>query len=192
MAKAADKSTTIHWIWLLDALQQAKKVFGSKVLTERWLKEWLATGQLPWTCMSWEELDEERVVKPSREDEPSLASILSALIRFWSAESLRIDWEDNSASDLRNCALGIKVSDTDLRALLSNGRSEPDEALRQTKPMAPKAWLANARKNNPRRQNENQTTYALRLHALMQAANVTKRWPPKTLLRRLYDKEIAR
>jgi hypothetical protein len=188
MAKVADKSTTIDWIWLLDGLQEAKAVLGSQVLAKMRLKEWLASGQLPWTCMSWGELDKEGVVKPSREDKPSLAIILSALVRFWRAESLRIDWEDNSAGDLRNCALGIKVSDTHLRALLSGDRSEHGEALPQTKPVSPKVWLANARTKNPRQPNESQTAYARRLHVLMQQANVTKRLSPSTVRRRLYDK----
>jgi hypothetical protein len=193
MAKPADTSTTIHWIWLFDALREAKEVLGSQVLAKTWLKEWFAAGQLPWTCMFWEELDEHGLIRLRPESEQSLADILSALVRFWSAQSLWIDWEDNSAGELQNRALGIKASVTHLRALLSDWRPEHDEALPQTKPAArkllgPKAWLANARKKNPRRQNEDQTAYARRLHVLMQEANVTKRWSPGTLRRRLYDK----
>jgi hypothetical protein len=193
MAKAADKSTTIHWIWLLEALQEAIKVFGSQVLAKRCLKEWLATGQLPWTCMAWEELDEEGLIRPSRGNEPNLGSILSALIQFF-AQSLRIDWEDNSAYDLRNGALGIKVSHTHLGALLPDDRPGHDEAPQQTKPaalklMAPKAWLTGAKKKNPRRQNEDVKAYALRLHALMQEASVAKSWSLNTVRRRLYDKD---
>ena len=69
----------------------------------------------------------------------------------------------------------------------------PPAAGRQTKPAArkpigPKAWLANVRKKNPRRQNEEQTAYARRLHVLMQEANLTKPWSLGTLRRRLYEK----
>jgi hypothetical protein len=193
MAKADKATSTIDWIWLLDALREAIKVLGSQLLAKTRLKEWLATGQLPWTCMSWVELDERGTIKPSREHEPSLGSILSALVRFWRVQSLWVDWEDNSAGDPLNCALGIKVSKTHLRALLPDGRAEYDEAPEQSTPAArkslgPKGWLADARKKHPRLQNETQTAYAVRLHSLMQEADLKKRWSPDTLLRRLYDK----
>ena len=58
MAKADDTSSTIDWIWLFDALQEATKVLGSQALAKEVLKEWLATGKLPWTCMLFVELDE--------------------------------------------------------------------------------------------------------------------------------------
>jgi hypothetical protein len=121
MAKANDKSTTIDWIWLREALQEdAKAELGSKVLAETRLREWLAAVQLPWTYMSWQELDEAGIAN-LREDEPTLGRILSTLTWFWTAQSLWIDWDDSRAGDCRNCALGIKVSRRHLRALLRAG-----------------------------------------------------------------------
>jgi len=43
MAEADDKFSTIYWIWLFDALQEATKVLGSQALAKGLLKEWLAT-----------------------------------------------------------------------------------------------------------------------------------------------------
>jgi len=190
MAKAGEATSTVDWIWLLDALREAKKVLGSQTLAQTRLREWLATGQLPWTCISWEELDENGAIKRLREHEASLGSILSALMLFWSAQSLWIDWEDNSAGEIGNCAFGIKVSNTHLQALLPDGRLIHDEALHEAarKSRAPKDWLATVCEENPRRQDESQKAYARRLHVLMQQANVTKRWSPDTIRRRLYDK----
>jgi hypothetical protein len=76
---------------------------------------------------------------------------------------------------------------------------EPErvEAPEPTRPAEPellesKAWLDDMRKKHPRKKNELLGTYASRLHTLMQEAHVTKHvtklWPLKTLLRRLYDK----
>jgi hypothetical protein len=64
---------------------------------------------------------------------------------------------------------------------------------KQTRPaepelLKPTAWLDDARKDNKRQKNEPLFTYAHRLHALMQTANVTKRWKFETMLRRLHDK----
>ena len=47
MAKADDVSSTIYWIWLFDALQEATNVLGSQALAQGLLEEWLATGKLP-------------------------------------------------------------------------------------------------------------------------------------------------
>ena len=67
MAKANDKSNTIAWIWLHDALMLAIPRFGSVVLAKERLREWLAAGELPWSCMSWKGLDAERIARLDRE-----------------------------------------------------------------------------------------------------------------------------
>src|SRR5262245_29671776 len=119
MAEANDKSSTIDWIWLHDALKLATTCLGSVVLAKELLTEWLATGKLPWSCMAWNRRDEERLeemedrardigmflrdIPPAcREGEPE----------FWRAVQM-IDWENNIASQHWNVgasALGIKVS----------------------------------------------------------------------------------
>ena len=134
MAEADDKFSTIYWIWLFDALQEATKVLGSQALAKGLLKEWLATGKLPWTCTLFVELDEQGLAKARRENE-ILDSILSALIWF-SAPSFWINWKDNSAGDLRNCALGIKASHEHLRTLL-----RPEEP-REGEEVGAGAWIA--------------------------------------------------
>ena len=69
MAKANDKSSTIDWIWLHDALVLAIARFGSVVLAKERLREWLAAGELPWSCMSWEGLDAEGIARLDREEQ---------------------------------------------------------------------------------------------------------------------------
>ena len=64
MAKANDKSSTIDWIWLHDALMLAIPRFGSVVLAKERLTEGLAAGKLPWSYMSWWGLDAERRRSP--------------------------------------------------------------------------------------------------------------------------------
>jgi hypothetical protein len=137
MAKADDTSSTIDWIWLFDALQEAKEVLGSEALAKALLKEWLSTGQLPWTCTLFVELDEQGLVK-AREHEPSLGNLLAALIWF-SAPSLWINWRDNSAGDIRNCALGIKVPLEQLRALLRPEEPREREEVQEAKSAE---WIA--------------------------------------------------
>ena len=135
MAKADDASSTIDWIWLCDALREATKALGSQALAKRGLKELLAIGQLPWTCMLWEGREE-----PRRKDEPQLGSLLAAVICFWNAPSHWIDWEDNVARENTTCgaqAMGIKVSRGHLLAALPPGES------REREPVAgAAAWIA--------------------------------------------------
>ena len=69
MAKANDKSSTIDWIWLHDALMLAIPRFGSGILAKERLKEWLAAGDLPWSCMQWDGLDAEGIARLDQENE---------------------------------------------------------------------------------------------------------------------------
>ena len=123
MAKANDKSNAIHWIWLIEALQEAIKVLGSKRFARRRLKQWMATGELPWICMSLNLLDE----KGQEMTWPQLGTAFLALKLFWDATSHWIDWEDNCAGENELGAvqaMGIKVSRERFFTLLLAG-SEP-------------------------------------------------------------------
>ena len=40
-------------IWLREALALAVTVLGSVALADQRLREWLAAGKVPWSCMSW-------------------------------------------------------------------------------------------------------------------------------------------
>jgi hypothetical protein len=125
MAKADDTSSTM--IWLRDALALAVRTFGSVVLTKERLREWLAAGELPWSCMSWKGLDAEGIARLDRENQESIVLhiIPSAAYRdgdpqFWRA-NLTIHWEENEARENATGgarALGIRVSRTHVRALL--------------------------------------------------------------------------
>jgi hypothetical protein len=142
MAKPDDKSSTTDWIWLHDALVLAAECFGSAALAKERLMEWLATGKLPWTCVSWKGLDAEGLAEKKREKQEkedlaqkrrdqgnstglviySLPSTVycSGDPRFWSA-TLRTDWENNAAYEARRHgaqALGVRVSARHMRALL--------------------------------------------------------------------------
>jgi len=202
MAKAGDTTSTVDWIWLRDALALAAAPFGSEVLAKLRLREWLAAGELPWSCMSWEGPDAEGIARLDRQNRESIVLHIVPSVayhegdpQFWRA-SIKIYWEENGARENATGgarALGIKVSRTHLLALLPEEAREREEALRQTKPaerklMRPKAWLAEVRKEHPRQQNEPLVAYASRLLAVMQKANVTKVWSSRTLLRRLHDK----
>jgi hypothetical protein len=145
MAKANDKSSTIDWIWLHDALMLAISRLGSVVLAKALLTEWLAAGKLPWSCMAWKPRDLEGIAglearawdlgvfpnnipPPCREGEPEI----------WRFDHT-IGWEDNMASqywDFGASALGIKVSRGHLLALLPEEPRERVEELGQTKPPA--------------------------------------------------------
>lgn len=130
MAKANDKSNAIHWIWLTEALQEAIKVLGSKRLARRRLKQWMAAGQLPWSCMSLELLNEKGQATPW----PQLGSAFFVLNLFWDATSHWIDWKDNSAGENELGAvqaMGISVSREDLFALLLQP-SEPSAGENET------------------------------------------------------------
>ncbi|UGX91738.1 hypothetical protein G6321_00039245 [Bradyrhizobium barranii subsp. barranii] len=117
MAKAKDKSITTQWIWLIQALQEATRALGSKRLARRRLKQWMATGELPWSCMSLDLLDEQGRVMTG----PQLGSLFLLLNLFWDATSHWIDWEDNCAGENELGAvqvMGISVSRERLCALL--------------------------------------------------------------------------
>ena len=211
MAKANDKSSTIDWIWLHDALILAIPRFGSVVLAKERLGEWLAAGELPWSCMSWKGLDAERIARLDREQRELIDQKNRGWIvlqnfpsvayhegdpQFWRA-NLKIDWEENEAWEKATGgarAQGIKVSREHLVALLPEEPSERVEELGQTKPAEPelllekKAWLAWALKEYPKQQNELLTAYIRRLHGLMEKAdNVTAPWKYKTFRIRYYD-----
>jgi hypothetical protein len=212
MAKADDTSSTM--IWLRDALALAVRAFGSVVLAKERLREWLAAGELPWSCMSWKGLDAERIARLDPEqreliDQKNRGWIVLHIFpsvayhegdpQFWHA-NLNIDWEENEAWEKAAGgarAQGIKASRERLLALLPEEPLEHVEKPEQTRPaepesLEPKAWLAEVRKDHPRQRNEQLVTYAGRLHALMQGAHVTKHvtklWTVETLLRRLHDK----
>ena len=67
MAKAGDTTSTIDWIWQRDALALAVAALGSVALAKEQLIEWLAAGQLPWSCMSWWGLDAEGIAKADQQ-----------------------------------------------------------------------------------------------------------------------------
>jgi hypothetical protein len=156
MAKANDKSSTIAWIWLHDALMLAIPRFGSVVLAKERLSEWLATGELPWFCMSWKGLDAERIATLDREqreliDQKNRGWIVLQIFpsvayhegdpQFWRA-NLKIDWEDNGARQQATGgarALGIKVSREHLVALLPEEPREHVEKSEQTGPAEPES-----------------------------------------------------
>jgi hypothetical protein len=202
MAKANNTSTTVVWIWLHDALVLATKALGSEVLAKERLRGWMARSQLPWDCMLFEGLDADAIARLREQAKGSIVGYIfpSAVYHkgdpaFWLAD-LNIWWNENENAAREKAtggarALGIRVPHERLLALLTEEAGNRVEKLVQTKPAGqkqPKAWFAEVRKNHPRQHNEDQTTYAGRLHALMRKANVTKVWSPGTLLRRLYDK----
>jgi hypothetical protein len=61
MAKADD--ALADWTWLRDTLALAVAALGSEALAKERLTEWLAAGELPWTCMQWNGLDAEGIAK---------------------------------------------------------------------------------------------------------------------------------
>ncbi len=202
MAKANDKSSTIDWIWLHDALMLAIPRFGSVVLAKERLTEGLAAGKLPWSCMSWWGLDAEGIARLDQENRVSIVGYIIPSVayhegdpQFWRA-NLKIDWEDNGARQQATGgarALGIKVSREHLVALLPEEPREHVEKPEQTRPAEPellekKAWLAWALKEYPKEQNELPAPYISRLHGLMEKVdNVKAPWKYKTFRIRYYD-----
>ena len=136
MAKANDKSSTIDWIWLHDALMLAIPRFGSVVLSKERLTEWLAAGKLPWSCMSWWGLDAEGIARLDQENRVSIVLHIIPTVafhegdpRFWRA-NVKIFWEENGAREQATGgarALGIRVSLERLRALLPEEPREGEE-----------------------------------------------------------------
>ena len=148
MAKADDKSSTM--IWLRGALALAVRAFGSVVLAKERLREWLAAGELPWSCMSWNGLDAERIARLDREQRGWIVGHIFPSVayhegdpQFWRA-NLNIDWEENGAWEKATGgarAQGIKVSRERLLALLPeeplNERVEEPEQTRPAEPGSP-------------------------------------------------------
>ncbi|MBB4261412.1 MULTISPECIES: hypothetical protein [unclassified Bradyrhizobium] len=129
MVKASGKTNAIHWIWLNEALQEATRVLGSKRLTRKRLNQWMATGELPWSCMSLDLLDGKGQVMTGLQ----LGNAFLLLELFWDATSHWIDWEDNCAGENELGALqamGISVSREHLFALLPQ-RREPSAGEKQ-------------------------------------------------------------
>ena len=160
MAKADDTSNTM--IWLRDTLALAVRAFGSVVLAKERLREWLASGELPWSCMSWKGLDAERIARLDREQRelidqknrgwivlhifPSVAYHEGAP-QFWRA-NLNIDWEENEAWEKAAGgarAQGIKASREHLVALLPEEPREHVENPEQTRPAEPELSEPKAR-----------------------------------------------
>jgi hypothetical protein len=130
MATADDTSSTIDWIWLSDALVLAGRSFGTAVLAKERLREWLASGQLPWSCMSFEGPDADDIARLRREERESIVGYIlpSAAYHkgdpaFWRAD-LTIWWNKNAAREKSGFgarAMGIRVSRAHFRALLPKG-----------------------------------------------------------------------
>lgn len=145
MAKPNKTSTTVVWIWLHDALMLAVSTFGSVVLAEERLRAWMASGQLRWSCMSFEGPDAEDIARLRQEEKESIVGYILPLAAyhkgdpaFWSAD-LAIWWDKNGAREKSGFgarALGIKVSRTDLAALL------PEEPREREQVHGAGAWIA--------------------------------------------------
>ena len=143
MAKADGTTSTTDWIWLREALALAVAAFGSVALAKERLREWLAAGKVPWSCMWWKGLNAEDLAELKQEHGgffgrsplfvPS-AAYYSGDPEFWNA-GLKIDWEDAGAYELARLdgaqALGIKVSRAHLIARLpaisQSALAAPDE-----------------------------------------------------------------
>ena len=147
MAKADDTSSTIDWIWLRDALELAVAALGSVVLAKERLKEWLAAGKLPWSCMSWEGLDAEGIAKLERESRELIEQCLLTSHRpritratLSSGRHLKIDWEDNGGARATRLAAhkpwGSRCRVTHLLALL------PEEPREGEEVRGAGAWIA--------------------------------------------------
>ena len=159
MAKAGDKSSTIDWILLSVALELAVAALGSVKLAKKLLVEWMASGELPWTCIAWKGPVAEVIalVEQMNRMGKTYVPVASPAYRKGDPEFLRanpaIDWENNTAHDnaLGGAeALGIKVSRTHLIALLPKGPRERAETPEPTKPeerekLEPKAALLQPR-----------------------------------------------
>jgi hypothetical protein len=138
MAKANNSSSTIDWIWLHDALVVAIKAFGSAVLAKARLTEWMASGQLPWSCMSFEGPNADDIARLQQEERDSIVGYILPSVAyhegdpaFWRAD-LNIWWgEDKNGAREKSIfgarALGIKISREHLLGLLPEDPRERDE-----------------------------------------------------------------
>ena len=191
----ADDAPTTDWIWLREAQELAAKRLGSKAGAEKRLQEWLATDdrKLPWIAEVWEAPTEADAGR--RRAHPS-TTYYNGEPRFMAVAE--INWEDSSACEASYLpdgaqAWGIRVSPTHLVALLPTELREREETPEPIKPtgrerMVPARWLAWARKEYPKQQNEGPSAHILRLHGLMQKAdNVTEVWTFGDFRRRYYE-----
>jgi hypothetical protein len=189
MAKAASKHTSpIDWMSLKHVHEHVAKVYLSIEHVQRWIVGELAAGRVRWR---WE------AVYPSDE----------SLDEFWQYPHLiTVNWMDSSATKKVVAALfdvtmsglggvtvsgldgvtvyGIRLALQDIEARLLAGGLVAAAAPQPS----PKAWLMDAKRQNPRRLGEDVTAYAERLEPLMQKALGEKAWPWNTIRRRLYDK----
>jgi hypothetical protein len=188
MAKAA--KTISDLIWLRDALKVAAAALGSDKFAKAQIRQWLASGALPWDCLLWQALDADGIAKMQRHlDAIGVMHTIFAPsgpyrkgdAAFFACEATLIDFENNSAREGNPTTVadgasaeGIKVSAEHLHALLA-----PIQLI------DPKVWFAQACENNKRRQGERKMVYAGRLHKLMQDAPVKAVWSFNTLSRRL-------
>ena len=125
MAKADDTTSKIDWIWLREALELAVATLGSVELAEERLMEWLAAGELPWSCMAWKGLSAEEIAR--EEGEAAAAGLLqkdgagrNGAVCHYTVPSAaycqgdpsvlerrgRIDWEENARTNLELAAHG--------------------------------------------------------------------------------------
>ena len=119
---------------------------GSVVLAKKRLTEWLAAGEVPWSCMSWKGLDAEGIADKKRRNSEGVVFFVDIVSvayhpgdpQFWRA-GLNIDWEDNGARERGTYgaqALGIKVSRAHLIALL------PEDPHKNEQVRGAGVWIA--------------------------------------------------
>ena len=76
-------------IWLRDALALAVAALGSEALAKERLTEWLAAGELPWTCMQWNGLDAEGIAKLKQKSSAGAAYFVPISRRARSSRTIR-------------------------------------------------------------------------------------------------------
>ena len=126
MAKADDTTTKIDWISLREARDLAAKALRSKAGAEEQLLEWMATGELPWTCTRWKAPTAADIAKMNQIQvvAPSPQTVYRKGNSRFMADGPDIDWEDNSACEASYLpdgahAWGIMVSRARVLALLA-------------------------------------------------------------------------
>ena len=85
----------------------------------------------------------------------------------------------------------VRFLQSDIKGLWPPLSAKQEQASEEMELKEPKDWFVDVRSDSPQGKKELPGAYAARLYALMQeahqAGHVTKLWPLKTLLRRLYD-----